>query len=102
MRYTVPYLPPPPTRAPLDTDELSGLSISVARLVGSLVRARKTPVDGSVLATALCGIFEPALRRTSSEAEIVEFVAAGIMLAKGLGLIDLTDDLRWRAVEVPS
>lgn len=99
MRHTVPWVPPPPTREPSDDDELGGNAIGVALFVGALVRRHRRPVDASVLATAVHGLFEPGLARKIDEVEVVEFVGASIMLAYRLGLIALDERLCWRPVE---
>jgi hypothetical protein len=103
VRYTVPWLPPPPTRGPRDDDEIGGNTIALARFVGTFVRRRRSAaVTPETLAIALWGLFGRVLDvEALTRDEIVTCMSAPILLASTLGLVTVDDAGNVVATDAP-
>src|SRR5688572_9737443 len=93
MKYTVPWIPTPPGS---DEVEIPGTAIMLGCLVGELVARKTAPVDGDVLASALVALFG-STETAWTDDELVKLVSSSILLAHGLGLIELAGPKRWRS-----
>ena len=87
MRYTVPWVPSPPTREPSDDDELGATAIRLGCLVGYLARVAGRPLAHGQLETALDGLFGNTPLDDDGR---VQLIASSILMARAFGLIELT------------